>query len=43
MDGGKMLVTDTVRFQYRRHRESDPPRRHSTWAWFAEERAFFDE
>ncbi|MEV7637518.1 glycosyltransferase family 2 protein [Pseudarthrobacter enclensis] len=43
MDGGKMLVTDTVCFQYRRHRESDSSVRALDGRRFAEERAFFDE
>jgi glycosyltransferase involved in cell wall biosynthesis len=43
MDGGKMLVTDTVCFQYRRHRDSDSSVRALDGRRFAEERAFFDE
>jgi glycosyltransferase involved in cell wall biosynthesis len=43
MSGGKMLVTDTVCFQYRRHRESDSSVRALDGRRFAEERAFFDE
>ncbi|MDQ4503242.1 glycosyltransferase family 2 protein [Sinomonas sp. ASV322] len=43
MDGGKMLVSDTVCFQYRRHRESDSSVRALDGRRFAEERAFFDE
>lgn len=43
MDGGKMLVTDTICFQYRRHRESDSSVRALDGRRFAEERAFFDE
>ncbi|GAA5201378.1 hypothetical protein GCM10023346_45650 [Arthrobacter gyeryongensis] len=43
MDGGKMLVTDTVCFQYRRHRESDSSVRALDGRRFVEERAFFDE
>ncbi|GAB4099808.1 glycosyltransferase family 2 protein [Sinomonas halotolerans] len=43
MDGGTMLVTDTVCFQYRRHRESDSSVRALDGRRFAEERAFFDE
>lgn len=43
MDGGKMLVSDTVCFQYRRHRESDSSVQALDGRRFAEERAFFDE
>lgn len=43
MAGGTMLVTDTVCFQYRRHRESDSSVRALDGRRFAEERAFFDE
>lgn len=43
MDGGKMMVCDTVCFQYRRHRESDSSVRALDGRRFAEERAFFDE
>jgi glycosyltransferase involved in cell wall biosynthesis len=43
MDGGKMMVADTVCFQYRRHRESDSSVRALDGRRFAEERAFFDE
>ncbi|WP_026555485.1 glycosyltransferase family 2 protein [Arthrobacter sp. 35W] len=43
MDGGKMMVSDTVCFQYRRHRESDSSVRALDGRRFAEERAFFDE
>lgn len=43
MDGGKMLVTDTVCFQYRRHRESDSSVRALDGRRFVEERRFFDE
>jgi len=43
LDGGKMFVTNTVCFQYRRHRESDSSVRALDGRRFAEERAFFDE
>lgn len=43
MDGGKMMVADTICFQYRRHRESDSSVRALDGRRFAEERAFFDE
>lgn len=43
MDGGKMLVSDTICFQYRRHRDSDSSVRALDGRRFAEERAFFDE
>ncbi|MBG6216618.1 glycosyltransferase involved in cell wall biosynthesis [Arthrobacter sp. CAN_A6] len=43
MDGGKLMVTDTVCFQYRRHRESDSSVKALDGRRFAEERAFFDE
>ncbi len=43
MNGGTMMVTDTVCFQYRRHRESDSSVRALDGRRFAEERAFFDE
>lgn len=43
MDGGKVFVTDTVCFQYRRHRQSDSSVRALDGRRFAEERAFFDE
>lgn len=43
MDGGKMMVSDTVCFQYRRHRESDSSIQALDGRRFAEERAFFDE
>lgn len=43
MGGGKMLVSSTVCFQYRRHRESDSSIRALDGRRFAEERAFFDE
>ncbi|MGG5173683.1 glycosyltransferase family 2 protein [Pseudarthrobacter sp. J1763] len=43
MDGGKMFVTGTVCFQYRRHRESDSSVRALDGRRFAEERRFFDE
>jgi glycosyltransferase involved in cell wall biosynthesis len=43
MDGGKMMVSDTTCFQYRRHRESDSSVRALDGRRFAEERAFFDE
>jgi glycosyltransferase involved in cell wall biosynthesis len=43
MDGGKMFVTDTICFQYRRHRESDSSVRALDGRRFVEERRFFDE
>ena len=43
MDGGKMMVSDTICFQYRRHRESDSSVQALDGRRFAEERAFFDE
>lgn len=43
MDGGRMFVTDTVCFQYRRHRESDSSVRALDGRRFVEERRFFDE
>ncbi len=43
MDGGKLFVTDTVCFQYRRHRESDSSVRALDGRRFVEERRFFDE
>jgi len=43
MDGGKMMVSGTTCFQYRRHRESDSSVRALDGRRFAEERAFFDE
>lgn len=41
MSGGKLLVTDTVCFQYRRHRESDSSLRALDGRRFDEERRFF--
>ncbi|GAA1352271.1 glycosyltransferase family 2 protein [Falsarthrobacter nasiphocae] len=43
MDGGRLLATDTVCFQYRRHRESDSSVRALDGRRFVEERRFFDE
>ncbi|MBG6182073.1 glycosyltransferase involved in cell wall biosynthesis [Arthrobacter sp. CAN_A214] len=43
MDGGKLMVMDTMCFQYRRHRESDSSVKALDGRRFAEERAFFDE
>ena len=43
MDGGRLLVAETICFQYRRHRESDSSVRALDGRRFAEERAFFDE
>ncbi|TAP45605.1 glycosyltransferase family 2 protein [Arthrobacter sp. S39] len=43
MDGGKMMVSNSICFQYRRHRESDSSIQALDGRRFAEERAFFDE
>ncbi|GAA1341777.1 glycosyltransferase family 2 protein [Arthrobacter roseus] len=43
MTGSRLLATDTVCFQYRRHRESDSSVRALDGRRFDEERRFFDE
>ncbi len=43
MAGGQLLATDTVCFQYRRHRESDSSVRALDGRRFDEERRFFNE